>query len=160
MCYFCDFVENTNAKDDTATLVELTQKYLDILNSKHGNSEMMAHTVAYGLGEFGYFIPTDKFAKFLPDALAFIKPVAYAPDAFEEDNLEKTENYMGALIKLAYKHLDTHCNLTKKDVIHVLSHMPFTSDDVESKMTHKLFIDAVRNKNPRLLTPEVQPHVE
>lgn len=158
MCYFCDYVENTNAKDDIPTLVELTQKYIDVLGSKHGEDDLMRHTIAYGLGEFGYFIPTAQFAPFLAKALEIIKPVAYAEDGFEEDNIEKTENSMGAMLKLTYKHLDGN-SLTKADMVHVLSHMPFTSDDCEAKVTHKLFIDEVRNNNAHLMSDEVKPAV-
>lgn len=112
LCYFCDFIENTSAKDDVPTLIELTQKYIDVLSSKHGESDLMNHTVAYGLGEFGYFIPVAKFKPFITKAVELIKPVVYADDAFEEDNVEGTENSMGALLKLAYKHIDEK-NVTK-----------------------------------------------
>ena len=36
LCYFCDFVENTSCATEKSTLVELTQKYFDVLGSKHG----------------------------------------------------------------------------------------------------------------------------
>ena len=159
LCYFCDFVENTSCATETATLVELTQKYLDVLSSKHGEGEFMRHTIAYGLGEFGYYIPPAQFAPFLPKAIELIKPVAYADDGFDEENLEKTENSMGALMKLAYKHLDG-TNVTKADMVHVLSHMPFTEDEPESKTTHRIFLEEVRNQNQHLMSPEVKPAVQ
>merc|ERR1712176_1244275 len=158
LCYFCDFVENTNAKEDVPTLVELSQKYIEVLGSKHGEDDDMRHTIAYGLGEFGYFIPAEKFAPFLPRAIELIKPIAYAEDGFEEDNIERTENAMGALMKLTYKHIDG-TNLTRADMLYVLSKMPFTSDDCECKVTHRIFLDEIRANNAHLMSDEVKPAV-
>ena len=154
LCYFCDFVENTNCSTEIPTLVDLTRSYLHVLESKHGDDEFVRHTVAYGLGEFGYFIPRAEFAQFLPKAIELIKSVAYAEDGFEEDNLEKTENSMGALLKLSYNHIDgTH--LTKADMVHVLNHMPFTEDEPECKVTHRIFLEEVRKPNEHLASAEV-----
>ena len=65
----------------------------------------------FGL-EFGYFIPQAQFAPFLGKAVELIRPKAYDADGFKEENLEETENAMGALMKLTYKHIDGS-NLTK-----------------------------------------------
>lgn len=59
LCFFCDFIEHTNVGKDTAMVVQLTQKYIEIAASKHGQDDNVAHTVAYGLGEFGYLLPKD-----------------------------------------------------------------------------------------------------
>ena len=140
-------------------LTDLATKYIDVLNSKHGKNENVQHTVAYGLGEFGYLIPPASFTQILPQAIQLIKPVAYAENGFDEENLDTTENYMGALIKIAYKHLDGN-TVTKADMVHVLTHMPFTSDEPECKMTHKLFLEEVRSQNQHLMSPEVYPAVQ
>ena len=88
--------------------------------------------------------------------MALIKPVVYEEDAFEEDNLEKTENYLGALMKLSYKHLDG-TNITKADMGYVLDHMPLTSDECESKVSHRILIEELRNQNANLMSAEIQP---
>ena len=49
---------------------------------------------------------------------------------------------MGALLKLAYKHIDG-TNLTRADIAYVLSHIPFTSDECECKVTHRIFLEEV-----------------
>lgn len=53
---------------------------------------------------------------------------------------------MGALMKLAYKHLDG-TNLTKADMVHVLSHMPFTEDEPECKVSHRIFLEETHRGN-------------
>lgn len=65
LCFFCDFIEHTSASKDTATVSQLTQKYIEIAASKHGEDDNVAHTVAYALGEFGYILPKEDFAPFL-----------------------------------------------------------------------------------------------
>ena len=137
-------------------MVTLSNTFLKVLKSKHGEDEFVQHTVAYGVGAFGYHIPKDDFSHILPRALELIKPVAYAEDAFDEDNLEKTENYLGALMKLSYKHID-ESTLTKEDMSYVLAHMPFTSDECESKVSHRILINEIRNQNPHLVSTDMQP---
>ena len=74
----------------------------------------------------------------------------------EEDNLDKTENYLGALMKLSYKHLDG-TNITKADMGYVLDHMPLTSDECESKVSHRILIEELRNQNANLMSADIQP---
>ena len=52
-------------------------------------------------------------------------------EAFSEENMEATENAMGALAKIAYKHMDGS-NVTEADLSGVFSFMPFKSDECEA----------------------------
>ena len=59
-------------------------------------------------------------------------------------------------MKLAYKHIDGN-QLTKADMAYVLSHMPFTSDECESKMSHRLLIEELQKENPHLMSADIKP---
>ena len=59
-------------------------------------------------------------------------------------------------MKLAYKQTDGS-SLTKEDMSYVLAHMPFTSDECESKVSHRILIDELRNQNPHLMSADMQP---
>jgi len=45
------------------------------------------HTISYGLGEFAYFLPKEKYAPFLAKAVGIVKSILSKEDAFEEENL-------------------------------------------------------------------------
>ena len=51
-------------------------------------------------------------------------------EAFSPENLEATENAMGALAKIAYKHMDG-TNVTAADLAGVYGFFPFKSDECE-----------------------------
>jgi len=51
-----------------------------------------------------------------------------------------TESTLGALIKIAYNHLDGK-TITNADVVGVLSRMPFTAYEIENKSSHGHLID-------------------
>lgn len=102
LCFFCDYIEHTSASKDIEKITQLTQKYIEIASSKHGEDENVAHTVAYALGEFGYLLPKQNFAPFLAFSVSFLKKAILKPDAFEEDLLITTENSLGALAKISY----------------------------------------------------------
>jgi hypothetical protein len=87
LCYFCDIVDNTSASKDEAMLVQLCEKYIEILKCEHGEGEFVQSTVAYGLGEFGYFLPKEKFAPFLAQSSGLIKSITRKEGAFTEDML-------------------------------------------------------------------------
>ena len=53
-----------------------------------------------------------------------IKGITMRDEAFAEENMEITENAMGALAKLGYKHLDG-TNVTEADLAGVFSFFPF-----------------------------------
>ena len=59
-------------------------------------------------------------------------------------------------MKLTYKHIDGNL-LTKADMAYVLSHMPFTSDECESKMSHRLLIEELQKENPHLMSADIKP---
>ena len=73
LCFFCDFVEHTSASKDSAMVHQLFTKYLEIGASKQGSNEHVAHTIAYGIGEFGYLLPRDAVAPSLGKAVHFVK---------------------------------------------------------------------------------------
>ena len=71
-------------------------------------------------------------------------------------NMPSTENAMGALAKLAYKHLDgTH--VTQADLLGVISMLPFKQDECEAQTTHRLFLDQLRDSNSILNSQSVKP---
>lgn len=61
-------------------------------------------------------------------------------DGFTEDNLMCTESVMGAMAKMAYKHIDGK-NLTTADLAGVLSRMPFTAQETENMTSHRILIE-------------------
>lgn len=63
-------------------------------------------------------------------------------EAFSPDNMEATENAMGALAKIAYKHIDG-TNVTEADLCGVFGFFPFVSDELESQNTHKIFLEQI-----------------
>lgn len=71
LCFFCDFIEHTT--QDSPTVAQLASKYLEIGASKHGQNENVQHTVAYGLGEFGYLLDKASFAPLVGNAVQFVK---------------------------------------------------------------------------------------
>jgi len=144
LCFFCDFVEHTSASKDTAMVAQLAAKFIEISQSKHAEDQNVAHTVSYGLGEFGYLLPKATFAPMLQTAVAFIKVAVQKPDAFEDENMITTENSLGALAKLCYAHMDGSV-LTEGDLISVLNRMPFTSDENESMTSHRILFDQIEN---------------
>lgn len=156
LCFFCDFIEHTSACKDTATVAQLASKYVEIGNSKLGENENVAHTVAYGLGEFGYLLPKATFQPMLAKAVQFVKKAISAPDAFDDDRLITTENSMGALAKLCYAHMDGSV-LAPADLVAVLNRMPFTSDENESMTTHRLLLDQIENPASVIHNAAIKP---
>ena len=131
LCFWCDFVDNTSFKNDTAAVTQLVEKFLEVIsNQKHAESDMVKHTVAYGLGAFGFVLPRENFQPFLARACGMIKGITMRDAAFAEENMELTENAMGALAKLAYKHMDD-TNVTEADLAGVFSFFPFKQDECE-----------------------------
>jgi hypothetical protein len=47
---------------------------------------------------------------------------------------------MGAIAKMAYKHIDGK-NLTTADLAGVLSRMPFTAQETENMTSHRILIE-------------------
>ena len=62
-------------------------------------------------------------------------------EAFSPENMEATENAMGALAKIAYKHIGA--DVSEADLCGVLGFLPFTSDESEAVTTHKYFLEQV-----------------
>ena len=55
-------VDNTSLRNDAATVTQLTQKFLEVMaHEEHGESEIVKHTVSYGLGAFAYALPPEAF---------------------------------------------------------------------------------------------------
>jgi hypothetical protein len=139
LCYFCDVIDNTSESKNEDTVLQLMNKYVEIVQSNHGQSEDVKNTVAYGFGEFAYFLPKDKYASFLPKACGFIKKITRVDGAFTDEHIIATENAMGALAKIAYKHIDG-TNVTEEDLIGVLGQMPLKADENENMKSHSILI--------------------
>ena len=80
LCFFCDFVDNTSFSKDVAVVTQLTEKFLEVLSHKDfAESDMVKHTVAYGLGAFAHALPKDAFQPFLARSC-----LLYTSDAADE----------------------------------------------------------------------------
>ena len=77
-------------------------------------------------------------------------------EAFSPENMEATENAMGALAKIAYKHMDG-TNVTAADLAGVYSFFPFKSDECECQCTHGYFIEQIANSASPVHSAEVKP---
>jgi len=87
LCFFCDFVENTDAKKDHKLVNDLGQKYLQICQTDMAeDSRDIQQTIAYGFGVFGYCLPKSQFAVLAP-AVGVCKLILQVEDAFEEDQV-------------------------------------------------------------------------
>ena len=67
-----------------------------------------------------------------------------------------TENSLGALAKLCYKHLDGSV-LTHADLVSVLNRMPFTSDENESMTSHRILLDQIEQADSVVHHEAVKP---
>ena len=157
LCFWCDFVDHTSFKNDTAAVTQLAEKFLEVIsNAKHAESDMVKHTVAYGLGAFGYALPREAFQPFLARSVGMIKGITMRDEAFSEENMEATENAMGALAKIAYKHMDGS-NVTEADLSGVFSFMPFKSDECEAQTTHRIFLEQISDSASVVHSAGVKP---
>ena len=110
----------------------MTEKFLEVISKpEHAESDLVKHTVAYGLGAFAYVLPKETFQPFLARSVGMIKGITVRDEAFSAENMEATENAMGALAKLAYKHMDGS-NVTEADLCGVFGFMPFKEDECEA----------------------------
>jgi len=87
---------------------------------------------AYNLGKSQWSI--------LPAAVGVCKMILDRDDGFTEENIMCTESVMGAMAKMAYKHMDGK-NLTTADLAGVLSRMPFTAQETENMTSHRILIE-------------------
>ena len=110
-----------------------------VAKPEHAESDLVQHTVSYGLGAFAYVLPKEAFAPMLPSAVTLIKGVTRREEAFSPDSMEATENAMGALAKIAYKHMDG-TNVTEADLCGVFTFLPFKEDESECQRTHGIFL--------------------
>lgn len=60
LCFFCDYVENTDANKDVATLSQLSAKFVEI-GLKEDQDDSITQTVCYGFGVFAYNLPNGEF---------------------------------------------------------------------------------------------------
>jgi len=140
LCFFCDYVENTDIKRDNKMINELAKKFLEICQSETAeNSEFVQQTIAYGFGVFALNLPKSQFGVF-PQAVAVCKHILSGEDAFDEDRIVCTESTLGAIAKIAYNHLDGK-SISNGDFVGVLSRMPFTAFENENVSSHNLLID-------------------
>lgn len=58
LCFFCDYVENTDIRKDHKMINELAKKFLEICQTEAAeNSEFVQQTIAYGFGVFALNLP-------------------------------------------------------------------------------------------------------
>lgn len=117
---------------------------------------MVKHTVAYGLGAFAHALPKEAFQPFVAPAVTMIKSITMESDAFSAENMDSTENAMGALAKIAYKHIDGS-TVTEADLCGVFSFFPFKEDENEAQCTHRAFLEQIANGSSAVHSAGVKP---
>lgn len=80
-------------------------------------------------------------------------------EAFSADNMEATENAMGALIKIAYKHTGS-ADVSEADLAGVLGFFPFKSDECEAQTTHRIFLEQIKDASSALHAAGVKPSAQ
>ena len=158
LCFWCDFVDNTTAmQNDVATVTQLATKFLEVIShADFADSDLVKHTVAYGLGAFAHVLPKEAFEPLRARAVGIIKGITMRDEAFSEENMEATENAMGALAKIAYKHSGT-AEVGEGDLAGVLGFFPFKSDECESQTTHRIFLEQIKDGSSIVHTAAVKP---
>lgn len=157
LCFFCDYIENTDARLDHAVLNQVAGKFLEISN--HNEDEIEDHimqTICYGFGVIGYNLPNGSF-QCAAEAAKKCKKFLQVDDAFSEDRIIATESTMGAIARMAYMHLDGKA-LTNDDLISVLGKMPFTAYDDENKSAHRILIEQFMVGTSHVHNSSVKPH--
>mmetsp|Transcript_8900 Transcript_8900/g.6653 ORF Transcript_8900/g.6653 Transcript_8900/m.6653 type:complete len:441 (-) Transcript_8900:55-1377(-) len=146
-CFFCDFIEYAY-HSDPKMLLEITSKFLEIFNwTKEVDCRQ---TFAYGLGVFSTFIPAPAFAAHLPGIYHGLVQMIGEKGAYEDEKVVATENAVGALGKLIYFHKDNQI-INDEGVLLFLSKLPLKNEEEEATKSHRLFLEQVQAKNPRLL---------
>jgi len=138
-------------------VTQIAQKFIEVLqNPEHAENDFVLHTVAYGLGAFAYVLPKEAFAPILPRAVTLIKGITRRDEAFTPECMEATENAMGALAKIAYRHMDG-TNVTEADLCGVFSFLPFKEDECECQTTHRIFLDQIRDGASVVHSANIKP---
>lgn len=138
LCFFCDYVENTDANKDTVAVNQIAAKFYEIAQSDDEFPDYIIQTICYGFGVFAYNLPNGEF-KVMEQAVEMCKEFIAGDDAFSEERLVSTESTIGALAKIAYMHLDNKI-VTNSDLCMIFSKMPFTGWDDENKNAHRCLI--------------------
>lgn len=71
----------------------------------------------------------------------------------------QTENALAALARLSYSQMDGTV-LTESDFEGVLSKMPFTSDQEEAQMSHKILLEQVAKPDSIVNSDKFKPLVQ
>ena len=116
----------------------------------------MKNTVAYGLGAFAHILPKETFQPFLVKSVELIKSITMRDGAFSPDEMEATENAMGALAKIAYKHIGD-AGVTEADLCGVFSFFPLKEDECEAQVSHRIFLEQILDSNSVVHTAAVKP---
>lgn len=70
LCFFTDFVDNTDAKLDIQLVNDLASKFLQICTTPaFEDSEDLQQTIAFGFGVFAYALPKGQFGLLAPAAV-------------------------------------------------------------------------------------------
>jgi len=77
-------------------------------------------------------------------------------EAFSPENMDATENAMGALAKIAYKHIGSG-QVTEADLCGVFSFFPFKEDECEAQTSHRIFIEQVMTADSVVHSAAVKP---
>ena len=92
----------------------------------------------------------------MPRAVTLIKGITRRDEAFTPECMEASENAMGALAKIAYKHMDG-TNVTEADLCGVFSFLPFKEDECECQTTHRIFLDQIRDTSSIVHSANIKP---
>jgi len=157
LCFFCDYIENTDARLDAGFVNQVGAKFLEIACHDEENIEdHIMQTICYGFGVFAYNLPNGEF-KILAKAVEKCKSFLQAEDAFSEDRIIATESTMGALARIAYMHLDNKV-IGNGELNMILSKMPFTAYEDENKNSHRILIEQFMTQTSHVHNSSVLPN--
>jgi len=134
LCFFCDYIENTDAAKDIQSVNQIATKFIEVANYTDQH-DYIVQTICYGLGVCGASLPNGQF-KVLKEAVDLCRVFVQGADAFSEERIIGTESTFGALANMSYNHLDNSI-IGNSDLAGIFSKMPFTAYEDENKNAHR-----------------------
>ena len=108
------------------------------------------------MGAFADALPAEAFKPFLAKSVELVKSITRRDEAFSPENMEVTENAMGALAKIAYKHMGDG-DVSEADLVGVLGFFPLKEDECEALVSHRIFLEQIQNAASVVHSPGVKP---
>jgi len=141
VCFFCDLFEY-GIQDFPD---KLTPGIADTLfTAVQGDDTNVQQSIAYLFGVIAHKISAEIYANYHEKILAVLQAMLSQEDAMSEDNANRTENAIGAYLKIGLFKVESI-------VPHALSLLPLTHDAEEAQAIHKLFCKEVSAENRNML---------